>query len=97
MSEQRTSAIASWEAGRLDVFRRGIDGKLYHKYFQNGWGADRKLKGLFAPPRRLRPPPPPPLPRRRGLQPGDTRGRTGWTGPATAGQHSFKLADQVIE
>src|SRR5262249_28104535 len=43
MSEQRTSAIVSWEAGRLDVFRRGIDGKMYHKYFQNGWGEDRKF------------------------------------------------------
>ena len=47
MSEQRTSAIVSWEAGRLDVFRRGIDGKMYHKYFQNGWGADRKFKRPF--------------------------------------------------
>jgi hypothetical protein len=93
MSEQRTSAIVSWEAGRLDVFRRGIDGKMYHKYFQRIGNS----KGLFAPPRRLRPPPPPPLPRRRGLQPGDTRGRTGWTGPAAAGEHNFKLADQVIE
>ena len=85
MSEQRPSAIVSWEAGRLDVFRRGIDGKMYHKYFQDGWGADRKFKRPF----RATPP--------ARLQPGDPRERTGWTGPAAAGGHSFKLADQVIE
>jgi hypothetical protein len=37
---QLTSAPAavSWQAGRLDIFVRGSDGRMYHKYFENGWG-----------------------------------------------------------
>jgi hypothetical protein len=29
--------VASWGTGRLDVFARGDDNTLWHKYFEGGW------------------------------------------------------------
>jgi outer membrane protein assembly factor BamB len=30
-------AAAAWSAGRLDVFVRGVDGQLWHKWFDGAW------------------------------------------------------------
>lgn len=43
--------VCSWSAGRLDVFARGGDNALYHKYFENGWSDWESLGGelIFGP------------------------------------------------
>jgi hypothetical protein len=40
-------AVASWSSGRLDVFVRGTDNALWHKWFQNGWSGWESLGGLL--------------------------------------------------
>ncbi len=35
----------SWASGRLDVFARGTDNKLWHKWFENGWSDWESLGG----------------------------------------------------
>ncbi len=41
-------AAASWAAGRLDVFVRGPDNALWHKWYQNGWSGWESLGGVLA-------------------------------------------------
>ena len=48
-------AAISWNVGfetnqslRLDVFVRGTDGALWHKYYQNGWSNWESLGGILA-------------------------------------------------
>ena len=41
-------AVCSWGPGRLDVFVRGGDGALYHKYFDGGWSDWENLGGVIA-------------------------------------------------
>jgi hypothetical protein len=31
-------AAVSWGAGRLDIFAMGVDGRMYHKFFDGTWG-----------------------------------------------------------
>ena len=38
---------SSWSSGRLDVFVRGTDSALWHKWFQNGWSGWEKLGGVL--------------------------------------------------
>jgi glucose/arabinose dehydrogenase len=38
-------AAASWSAGRLDVFVKGVDGQLWHKWFDGGWSGWEALGG----------------------------------------------------
>lgn len=41
-----TPASVSWGEGRIDVFAKGSDGGLWHKWFdQNGWSVWEKLPG----------------------------------------------------
>ena len=40
-------AVASWSSGRLDVFARGTDNALWHKWFQNGWSGWESLGGVL--------------------------------------------------
>jgi hypothetical protein len=39
--------VASWSAGRLDVFVRGTDNAMWHKWFQNGWSGWESLGGVL--------------------------------------------------
>jgi hypothetical protein len=43
-------AVVSWNASylRIDVFVRGSNGALYHKYYQNGWSGWQSLGGQLA-------------------------------------------------
>ena len=41
-------AVASWSAGRLDVFVRGTDNQLWHKWYQGGWSHWEPLGGALA-------------------------------------------------
>jgi hypothetical protein len=45
-------AAISWAPGRIDLFVRGRDNALYHKWFDNGWSADWQYLGgiLTSPP-----------------------------------------------
>lgn len=38
-------AAASWASGRLDVFARGTDDALYHRWYAGGWSAWERLGG----------------------------------------------------
>jgi glucose/arabinose dehydrogenase len=40
-------AVTAWSAGRLDVFVRGTDGQLWHKWYQGGWSGWEALGGLI--------------------------------------------------
>jgi murein DD-endopeptidase MepM/ murein hydrolase activator NlpD len=40
--------VASWAAGRLDVFARGSDNSLIHKWYNNGWSAWESLGGIIS-------------------------------------------------
>jgi glucose/arabinose dehydrogenase len=40
-------AVASWSAGRLDVFVRGTDNQLWHKWYANGWSGWEPLGGAL--------------------------------------------------
>jgi hypothetical protein len=40
-------AVSSWSTGRLDVFVRGTDSRLWHKWFQNGWSGWESLGGVL--------------------------------------------------
>ncbi len=40
-------AVASWASGRLDVFVRGTDSALWHKWYQNGWSGWESLGGVL--------------------------------------------------
>jgi hypothetical protein len=40
-------AASSWSSGRLDVFVRGTDSALWHKWFQNGWSGWESLGGVL--------------------------------------------------
>jgi peptidoglycan hydrolase-like protein with peptidoglycan-binding domain len=40
-------AASSWSSGRLDVFVRGTDNALWHKWFQNGWSGWESLGGIL--------------------------------------------------
>src|SRR3712207_8302129 len=37
--------VCSWASGRLDVFGRGQDNALWHKWFDNGWSDWESLGG----------------------------------------------------
>ena len=39
--------VSSWKAGRLDVFVRGTDSALWHKWFDNGWSGWESLGGVL--------------------------------------------------
>jgi aryl-phospho-beta-D-glucosidase BglC (GH1 family) len=39
------SAVASWGAGRLDCFVRGIDNALWHKWYDSSWSGWEQLGG----------------------------------------------------
>lgn len=39
--------VASWGAGRLDVFARGGDNSLIHKWYSNGWWNWESLGGII--------------------------------------------------
>ncbi len=39
--------VSSWSSGRLDVFVRGTDSALWHKWFQNGWSGWESLGGVL--------------------------------------------------
>ena len=39
--------VSSWSANRLDVFGRGADSALWHKWFQNGWSGWESLGGAL--------------------------------------------------
>jgi glucose/arabinose dehydrogenase len=41
-------AVTSWSAGRLDVFVRGTDNQLWHKWWANGWSRWEPLGGVLA-------------------------------------------------
>jgi tyrosinase-like protein/polyphenol oxidase-like protein len=41
------SGAASWAPGRLDVFVRGTDSALWHKWFDNGWSDWESLGGIL--------------------------------------------------
>jgi hypothetical protein len=50
MADEAPTAI-SWATGRIDLFARGADNALYHKWFDNGWSADwQYLGGILASP-----------------------------------------------
>src|SRR5262249_56052520 len=40
-------AVCSWSSGRLDVFVRGTDNALWHKWFSNGWSGWESLGGVL--------------------------------------------------
>jgi hypothetical protein len=40
-------AVSSWAPGRLDVFVRGTDSALWHKWYQNGWSGWESLGGVL--------------------------------------------------
>jgi hypothetical protein len=40
-------AVTSWAPGRLDVFVRGTDNALWHKWFSNGWSGWESLGGVL--------------------------------------------------
>ena len=39
--------VSSWAPGRLDVFVRGTDSALWHKWFQGGWSGWESLGGVL--------------------------------------------------
>ena len=39
--------VCSWSSGRLDVFVRGTDNALWHKWFSNGWSGWESLGGIL--------------------------------------------------
>lgn len=39
--------VCSWAGGRLDVFARGPDNTLWHKWFDNGWSEWESLGGIL--------------------------------------------------
>ena len=46
--DRRRPAVASWSAGRLDVFVRGTDHQLWHKWWANGWSGWEPLGAVLA-------------------------------------------------
>jgi hypothetical protein len=40
-------ASATWGPGRLDVFVRGTDSQLWHKWYQGGWSGWEPLGGIL--------------------------------------------------
>ncbi|WP_108718751.1 hypothetical protein [Miniimonas sp. S16] len=40
-------AVSSWSSGRLDVFVRGTDNALWHKWFAGGWSGWESLGGVL--------------------------------------------------
>jgi hypothetical protein len=39
-------AVASWAAGRYDVFVRGADNAVWHRWFSGGWSRWESLGGV---------------------------------------------------
>ena len=39
--------VCSWASGRLDVFVRGTDNALWHKWYSNGWSGWESLGGIL--------------------------------------------------
>ena len=39
--------VCSWAAGRLDIFVRGTDDALWHKWYDNGWSDWESLGGVL--------------------------------------------------
>jgi hypothetical protein len=39
--------VSSWAAGRLDVFARGTDNALWHKWYDGGWSGWESLGGVL--------------------------------------------------
>src|SRR5947207_10341053 len=39
--------VSSWASRRLDVFARGTDSQLYHKWFDRAWSGWEALGGLL--------------------------------------------------
>ena len=39
--------VSSWSSGRLDVFVRGTDSALWHKWYENGWSDWESLGGVL--------------------------------------------------
>ena len=39
--------VCSWGAGRLDLFVRGTNNAMWHKWFQNGWSGWESLGGVL--------------------------------------------------
>jgi hypothetical protein len=42
------AAVCSWAPGRLDVFVRGADNALWHRWYQGGWSRWESLGGVLA-------------------------------------------------
>ena len=40
-------AVAAWNYGRLDVFVKGTDNALWHKWYQGGWSSWESLGGVL--------------------------------------------------
>ena len=40
-------AASSWAPGRLDVFARGTDSALWHKWYESGWSEWEALGGTL--------------------------------------------------
>lgn len=40
-------AVCSWSSGRLDVFARGTDSALWHRWYDNGWSGWESLGGVI--------------------------------------------------
>jgi hypothetical protein len=40
-------AAASWASGRLDLFVRGTDNALWHKWYSGGWSNWESLGGVL--------------------------------------------------
>lgn len=39
--------VCSWSSGRLDVFVRGTDSAMWHKWYNNGWSGWEGLGGFL--------------------------------------------------
>jgi hypothetical protein len=46
-SATSSPAVASWAPGRLDVFVRGADNALWHRWYQGGWSGWESLGGYL--------------------------------------------------
>ncbi len=43
----QSPAVVSWGAGRIDLFGRGVDGAIYHAYWDGSWHSFESLGGNF--------------------------------------------------
>jgi hypothetical protein len=41
------AGVSSWGANRLDIFARGADSALWHRWWDNGWGDWERIGGLL--------------------------------------------------